>query len=410
MTSESILGSGSLRAGKLMRLKTVTTDVAIVGAGPYGLSAAAHLAFSNGLKVRVFGEPMSFWDRHMPRGMFLRSPLAASNLSDPKRALTLGAFASAENAAASAPLPLDQFIDYGRWFQRKTLTDVDPRNVARIESDGDCFQLTLADGESLRARRVVVATGIVPFAQRLSQFADISPDLASHSCDHSCLGRFSGKRVAVIGGGQSALESAALMHEAGADVSVFIQQSVVHFLRQHPWTHKGLLGRLLYAPADVGPAGVSQLVALPSLFRRMPRRAQNRLAKRSIRPAGAAWLKPRLESVPISTSRSVESAIPIDNARKLRIRLNDSTERQVDHVLLATGYRVDISKYPFLGRQLLGHIRRVDGFPVLDRGFESSMSGLHFVGATAAWSFGPLMRFVAGVEFAARALAHRICR
>jgi len=200
------------------------------------------------------------------------------------------------------------------------------------------------------------------------------------------------------------------MHEAGADVSVFIQQSVVHFLRQHPWTHKGLLGRLLYAPADVGPAGVSQLVALPSLFRRMPRRAQNRLAKRSIRPAGAAWLKPRLESVPISTSRSVESAIPIDNARKLRIRLNDSTERQVDHVLLATGYRVDISKYPFLGRQLLGHIRRVDGFPVLDRGFESSMSGLHFVGATAAWSFGPLMRFVAGVEFAARALAHRICR
>src|SRR5580698_379119 len=154
MTSESILGSGSLRAGKLMRLKTVTTDVAIVGAGPYGLSAAAHLGFSNGLKVRVFGEPMSFWDRHMPRGMFLRSPLAATNLSDPKRALTLGAFASAENASTPAPLPLDQFIDYGRWFQRTTLTDVDPRNVARIESDGDCFQLTLADGESLRARRV----------------------------------------------------------------------------------------------------------------------------------------------------------------------------------------------------------------------------------------------------------------
>lgn len=386
-----------------------TCDIAIVGAGPYGLSAAAHLEAANGVKVRVFGEPMSFWEQHMPRGMFLRSPLVATNLSDPKKILTLGEFASAENAVISEPLPLAQFINYGRWFQRATASDLDPREVTCVEASAAGFHLTLADGEKMRSRRVVVATGIAPFAHRLPQFEGISRDLASHSCDHQCLRKFAGKRVVVVGGGQSALESAALLHEAGAEVSVFIKDSIVHFLRQHPWAHDGFLGRLLYASADVGPAGLSQLVAQPALFRRIPRQTQNRLATRSIRPAGAAWLKPRLQNVSVLTSHAVESAVPIDNGRTLRIRLNGGTERQVDHVLQATGYRVDISKYPFLDRLLLGQIRRVDGFPVLNRGFESSVPGLHFLGAPAAWSFGPLLRFVAGVEFASRSLVRRIC-
>ena len=216
--------------------------------------------------------------------------------------------------------------------------------------------------------------------------------------------------MAVLGGGQSALESAALLHEAGAKVSVFIRESVLRYLRRHPWTHKGALGRLLYAPADVGPAGLSQLVAAPKLFRCFPRELQNRWATRSIRPAGAAWLEPRLQQVEISTSRSVESAVAVEGGRKLKIRLNDGTDRHVDHLLQATGYQVDISKYPFLEGRLLEKIRRANGFPVLDHGFESSVPGLHFLGAPAAWSFGPLMRFVAGVEFAARAVTRRICR
>jgi thioredoxin reductase len=382
-------------------------DVAIVGAGPYGLSTAAHLRAANG--VLVFGEPMSFWQKHMPKGMFLRSPLVASNLSDPASS-ELGSFWSPKNSAIPDPLPLDQFIEYGRWFQKKAFPDVDTRNVTRVESNADGFQLTLADGEKLRSRRVVVAAGIVPFARRLSQFADLSSDLASHSCDHQYLNRFAGMQVAVVGGGQSALESAALLHEAGANVSVFIRESVLRYLRLHSWTHKGLLGRLLYAPADVGPAGLSQLVAVPDLFRRIPRKLQNRWAKRSIRPAGAAWLEPRLQKVAIQTSRWVESAVPVEGGRKVKISLNDGTCRQVDHILQATGYQVDISKYPFIESHLLEKIQRVDGFPVLDRRFESSVPGLHFLGASAAWSFGPLMRFVVGAEFAAHAVTRRICR
>jgi len=386
-------------------------DVAIVGAGPYGLSTAAHLRAVNGRVLRVFGEPMSFWQKHMPNGMFLRSPLVASNLSDPAKSLELGSFATANNdSAIPDPLPLDQFIEYGRWFQRETVADLDRRNVARIESHTDGFRLTLADGEKLKCRRVVVAAGILHFARRLSRFAGLPRDLVSHSCDHRYLDKFAGSHVAVLGGGQSALESAALLHEAGAKVSVFIRESVLRYLRRHPWTHKGALGRLLYAPADVGPAGLSQLVAAPKLFRCFPRELQNRWATRSIRPAGAAWLEPRLQQVEISTSRSVESAVAVEGGRKLKIRLNDGTDRHVDHLLQATGYQVDISKYPFLEGRLLEKIRRANGFPVLDHGFESSVPGLHFLGAPAAWSFGPLMRFVAGVEFAARAVTRRICR
>jgi cation diffusion facilitator CzcD-associated flavoprotein CzcO len=385
-------------------------DVAVVGAGPYGLSTAAHLRAVNGRVLRVFGEPMSFWQKHMPNGMFLRSPLVASNLSDPAKSFELGSFASAHNnSGAPDPLPLDQFIEYGRWFRRNSVPDVDTRNVTRIECDTDGFQLTLADGEKLKSRRVVVAAGIVPFARRLSPFADLPSNLASHSCDHRFLDRFAGMHVAVMGGGQSALESAALLYEAGAKVSVFIRDSILRYLRRHPWTHRGLLGQLLYAPADVGPAGLSQLVAAPKLFRCFPRELQNLWATRSIRPAGAAWLEPRLQKVEILTGRWVESAVPVEGGRKLKIRLNDGTARQVDHILQATGYQVDISKYPFLEGRLLEKIRKVDGFPVLDQGFESSVPGLHFLGAPAAWSFGPLMRFVAGVGFAARAVTRRIC-
>lgn len=387
-----------------------TCDVAIVGAGPYGLSTAAHLRAANGHSLRVFGEPMSFWQRHMPNGMFLRSPLVASNLSDPSSEFALAKFAAFRKFELTAPLPLDHFVEYGQWFQQKNVPDLDRRAVSTVESTTDGFQLTLADGEKFKSRRVVVAAGIVPFARRLTQFANLPSDLASHSCDHKDLTKFAGTNIAIIGGGQSALESAALLHEAGAKVEVFIRESVVRYLKQRPWVHKGIVGRTLYAWPDVGPAVLSRLVALPNMYKLFPRPLQNKWAARAIRAAGAEWLKPRMQKIPVFTSRWIEAAEPVEGGRRVKITLNDGTQRQVDHVLQSTGFQVDIRKYPFLDGQLLKRIRIIDGFPVLDSGFESSVPGLHFVGAPAAWSFGPLMRFVAGVGFACRTVTQRICR
>ena len=383
-------------------------DIVIVGAGPYGLSAAAHLRAIRGLEVRVFGEPMSFWELHMPRGMLLRSPWAGSHISDPISELTLDAYQSASDNHLSAPIPIQRFIEYGHWFQRQAAPDVDRRQVTDIRAEAESFRLTLEDGQTVNARRVVIAAGIGPFARRPEPFRGLPSPLVSHTSEHRDLERFAGKQVIVVGSGQSALESAALLHQAGAEVEVVGRAPVVRWLHQRPWMHTWPIEPLLYAPPDVGPAIVSHLVARPKWFRGLPREWQDRLTSRSLRPGGAQWVRPRLKGVEILTGRSVVSAAA--TGERIRLRLSDGGERCADHVLLGTGYRVDISRYSFLGGDLLASIRQVNGYPQLDAGFETSVPGLHFLGAPAAWSFGPLMWFVAGTDFASRMLRQRLAR
>jgi FAD-dependent urate hydroxylase len=383
-------------------------DLAIVGAGPYGLAAAAH-ARTLGFSTAVIGEPMWFWRHRMPAGMLLRSPNVASDIADPENRLGLTAYEAASGAGIPSPLPVERFIDYGTWVQRQVAPDVDRRRVEKIERRHRGFLLTLAHGDAITARQVVVAAGIGPFAVRPPQFDQLPPELASHSSDHPDLSVFAGRRVVVVGAGQSALESAALLHEAGCETEVLARGSHVFFLRRHPWIHQlGPLTRLMFAPAEVGPAGLSRLVALPGWYRRLPRSLQDRFAVRSLRPAGAAWLIPRLRGVVISNSMAVTSADRINGA--VRLTLNDGSERRVDHVLLATGFKVDIDRYAFLSEDLRKAVQRVDGYPCLSRTFESSVPGLYFLGAPAAWSFGPFMRFVAGTAYAAGAIAQGIER
>src|SRR5690349_142069 len=268
-------------------------DVAIVGAGPYGLSAAAHLGALKGLAVRVFGEPMSFWERHMPVGMLLRSPWAGSYLSDPNRALTLDCYRATNGNGFSAPVPLAKFIEYGQWFQRQAVPNLDRRQVSRIEVDGKSFRLSLADGSVTSAKRVVVAAGIASFAHRPEVFKDLPASLVSHSAEHRDLGKWQGKKVLVLGAGQSALESAVLLHEAGGRVEVLVRAPAVRWLHQKQWLHTWPIEPLLYAPPDVGSAFISHLVARPNLFRQFPRKWQNDWGVSSIRPAGARWLQAR---------------------------------------------------------------------------------------------------------------------
>ena len=379
------------------------TDVVIVGAGPYGLAAAAHLR-PVGVDVQVLGDPMSFW-RGMPAGMLLRSNWTATCIAGFRGPLSLDAYCSAVGTHIDRPFPLARFIEYGMWVQQQVVPDLDRRLVKVLEGDQGRFRLLLEDGSSLSARRVIVATGIKPFTNRPAYAEGLSPEVASHTGDHQDLGRFSGARVLVVGGGQSALESAALLHESGAQVEVVVRATNLHWLHGGKYHRKlGRLAPLVYAPTDVGPMGLSRLVAVPDVFRRLPRRIQDPLAYRAIRPAGAAWLPARLKDVPISMAQSIVSVSPTGGG--LQVIFAEGGQRTVDHLLLGTGYRVDIARYPFLAPSLLARVRRVNGYPVLKRGMESSVAGLHFVGAPAAWSFGPIMRFVSGGWYAGRSLAH----
>lgn len=382
-------------------------DVVIVGAGPYGLSAAAHLRTIPGLQLLVFGEPMSFWQRHMPAGMLLRSPWDATHIADPNGRLKLEAYTAARGNHMPSPIPLERFVDYGLWFQQQTVPDLDRRKITCIKQAPRGFYVTTEDGEIVWSARVVIAAGIAAFAWRPPEFKDLPKELASHSCDHSDLVRLGGRHVLVVGGGQSALEASALLHEFGAEIEIIVRNHEVHWLGwQGRISRLRLLGRLLYSPRDVGPAGLSQLVARPDYFRKLPRAVQDWTDRRSIRPAGAGWLRRRLKDVKISPDVCIKSAVPVRG--RLRVALSDGTERLVDHVLFATGYRIDISKYSFLDPQLLGRIDRVGGYPRLNPRLESSVPGLYFLGAPGAWSFGPVLRFVSGTYYAVEALARNI--
>jgi cation diffusion facilitator CzcD-associated flavoprotein CzcO len=391
----------------------VRCDVAIIGAGPYGLSVAAHLRTVKGLEVRVFGEPMSFWNNNMPAGMLLRSSWAATQIADPNRALTLEAYQTATGNCVSAPVLLDHFVRYGQWYQREAVPDLDQRKVVRVEADVRHFRLSVEGGETIRSRRVIIAAGISPFAWRPSPFQCLPLSLASHTSAHRDLRLFSGKNVLVVGSGQSALESGALLREAGAQVEIIARSQRIHWLqgRLSKTLHHGLgklTRQLLYAPTDVGPAGLSQLVARPNLFRKLPRQFQDTLRKRCVRPAGARWLVNRLQEVKIGLGRSVVSVIQVGG--RVRVRLDDGSERTVDRILLGTGYRVDIAKYDFLAPKLLESVERFGGYPVLRQGFETSATGLHIVGAPAAWSFGPLVQFVSGTTYTSRALLRQVTK
>jgi FAD-dependent urate hydroxylase len=383
-------------------------DVAIVGAGPYGLSAAAHLK-GEGVGVRVFGEPMEFWANTMPEGMLLRSPRVASNLSAPKSALTLDAYEAACGVKPAAPIPLNTFVDYGRWFQRQLGSILERTSVTGVARKGSAFVLTLENGSTVRSRRVVVAAGVGPFNKKPGMFADLSSEHVSHCFEGRRVAELAKKRVAVIGAGQSALESAAILHEAGGDVEVIARIPALRFIGQHDWLHNlGPISRMLYSPHDIGPAGISKLVASPHVVHCIPLSLRDKIRKRAVRPAGAKWLPPRLEKLKITTGQTVRSARSVGD--EILLNLSDGSERRVDHVLLGTGYQVNIARYKFLSRDLVDATDQLEGSPKLIPGFESSVPGLHFIGAAAARSFGPLLYFVAGTEFAAQRLAAHICR
>ncbi|MGA8151710.1 MAG: FAD-dependent oxidoreductase [Terriglobales bacterium] len=388
--------------------KSLDCNVIVIGAGPYGLSAAAYLQSAN-IEARVFGEPMAFWQDQMPGGMCLRSNWGASHIADPRHALTLDDYCRQNSNHVRKPIPLERFVAYGRWYQTLAVPNLEKRQVACIDVDSNGFKVALADGEQFRCERVVVAAGISRFAARPSEFDRIPAELASHSSEHNDLGKFRGQSVAVIGAGQSALESAALLKEMGIEVEVIARQKTLNWVGLHPRLHHlGVISSLLYSTRDVGPAGISRLVAMPRLFRLFPREFQTRTAYRAIRPAVAGWLQSRIAGVPITLGRKVVSAATTGS--QLRLRLDDGTQRLVDHALLATGFRVDVSRYPFLSQSLLSRLKTANGYPILKRGLECSIPGLYFVGKPAAWSFGPLLGFVSGAEFASNELVRSITR
>lgn len=389
---------------------TVKYQVVVVGAGPYGLSVAAHL-MGKGLKVGVFGKPISLWREHMPKGMLLRSYWWAVNLSDPHRQFGIAHYFREHSLDASDPLSIETFIDYGLWFQRQAVPNVDETFVANIQRSEQQYQLTLVDGRIVESQAIVMAPGLAYYTYRPSEFAHMPVELVTHTADHFTFGGFAGKRVLIVGGGQSALEMAALLHENGADVDVVARQAIC-WLHGKAMKNRTLLKKIRYPKAGISPGWFNWgLENLPYSFQRLPRDLKDRLLLGHGRygPAGAAWLHPRVVGkVKIHEFSEVQEIKEVDGGAGVKLSSNEHL--QVDHVVLGTGYRVDVRNLPMLDPSLISQIQTYRNAPVLNARFESSLPGLYFVGVSSVSSFGPFYRFVIGDEATAVRVAGAVAR
>jgi FAD-dependent urate hydroxylase len=389
-------------------------DVAIVGAGPYGLSLGAHLRPA-GRSVRHFGLPMQLWQAAMPKGMFLKSQGFASNLSDPEGTHTLEAFCKAAGrpyASYGLPVPLDTFISYGQWFRAELVPGVEEVLVTDVAERDGGFELRLATGEQVRARKVVVAAGVEHFAHVPPKLSALPASACTHSSAHTDLSGFRGSEVIVVGAGQSALETAALLRETGCGVRLVARKTRLAWNGAPLPLDRPLLQRLREPESGLGSGWATWFYSNhPDLFRRLPPSMRVYRARTALGPAGASWLRSRVEGqFPALTGYSVASAATAGDRVCLRLSGRDGTTRELaaDHVIAATGYRADVGRLPFIGNQLLSRLQTLAGSPVVGSDYQTSVPGLYLIGPAVAPSFGPVMRFVYGSRHAAATVAGQL--
>jgi thioredoxin reductase len=385
-------------------------DTAIIGAGPYGLSVAANFRH-RGIQFRIFGRPMDSWLAHMPKGMMLKSDGFASNIYDPDSAFTLGQFCAEreiEYADAGIPVRLETFTAYGLAFRDRMVPELEDKMVVSVDRLSDGFLLTLDDGEAVKARKVVLAVGITHFDYVPETLAKLPTELLSHSSCHHDLEPFRNRTIAVIGAGSSALDLAGLLNEAGADVHLVSRRETLNFHTKPTGKPRSWWQRIRHPQSGLGPGMRSRFYAEgPRAFHYLPERIRVDVVRRALGPSGGWFIKDKvIGRVPLSLGYTPKSCEVQKGKVHLHLRGRDGSRREIvaDHVIAATGYKVNLERLKFLNSEVRSKVVVTDTSPALSSTFESSVPGLYFVGVAAASSFGPVMRFAFGAGFAARTL------
>jgi thioredoxin reductase len=391
-------------------------DVAVVGAGPYGLSIASHLR-ARGIEHRIFGEPMYTWRNQMPQGMFLKSDGFASNLYDPSGAFTLRQYCADRGLPykeTGLPVSREVFADYGQHFQENCVPHLERVNVAEIRDAAPGFRISLANGESFSAKRVILAVGISHFAQLPQSLAALSPNVVSHSSRNANLGVFAGRDMVVLGAGASAMDCAALLAAAGATVKLVARAQQIHFHDGPTEGKRPLLERLRAPGSGLGPGWRSRLCTdEPLLFHAMPEKFRLLVVRKHLGPAPGYWTRRMVEDkVEFHLGQTLLGATERGRGVEITLAGTDGRQRAMtaDHVIAATGYHPDVQRLGFLSADLRARLRTAGDAPVLSTRFESSVPGLYFTGLAAANSFGPMLRFAFGAGFTSRTLARHLDR
>jgi cation diffusion facilitator CzcD-associated flavoprotein CzcO len=358
-------------------------ELLVIGAGPYGLAVAAE-ARRRGLSVTVVGEPMRFWRRNMPDGMLLRS--GRDWHLDAAEVHTFDAFTCGEEID---PIPVETFIAYADWFaEQEGLTPL-PRRVNTLTEE---LVAHLDDGSTIDADRVVAAPGIASFAVEPAFVAEhLAPEQWSHTVGTVDFAGLAGRRVLILGGRQSAFEWSALLVEAGAERVDVVYRHDTPAFTESDWSFVNDL--------------LAETRRARGWFRGLPEAERKAIAQRfwqvgrlQLEP----WLAPRISSARLHPRTEIAE---LDANGAITARLTDGTSLEADHLLLATGYKPDMTRVPYLPP-----IELADGFPVLDPDFQTSVPGLYVPGFPSTRDFGPFFGFVAGATTTAHIIGNALAR
>ena len=371
------------------------TKLAILGAGPYGLSAARY-ARHLGIEPVVIGEPMAFWRHNMPPGMLLRSP--ASWHYDPLDELTRERFITEIKGLttdAVDPIPIELLLAYGDWFLTESGLSPASWRVTRISRHNGAFVLNGEGAEKIEADNLVLAPGFLPFKHIAPGHVEsLPPDRYSHAVEFGDPGRFRGSRVLIVGGRQSAFEFAALLSEAGAGVTISYRHDTPAF-DFSDWS---------FIDAMIDASEKQR-----GWFRRLKPEKQERIRQAfwyEGRGKLEPWLPARLESVDLLPNTIVKAAE--ERRGSIKVTFDNGSQVDIDHLLMATGYKVDIQRLDFIEPTLSAEIATDQGAPLLDEDFMTTVSGLFITGLPAGRDFGPFFGFMRACGLSARIIGRRL--
>jgi putative flavoprotein involved in K+ transport len=404
------MSAGSENASREMQ----RTEIAIVGAGPYGLSLAAHLRAA-GLPFRIIGRVMETWREQMPEGMLLKSDGFASDLSDPKGEFRLHRYCEEKQLpyhATCIPVDLSTFAGYGVEFQRRMVPEVEDAKLVELRRGDGEFLLTLHTGEIFVSHKVVLAVGISHYAYIPPVLSGLTTQWLSHSSQVPLPVKFAGRNVAVVGSGASAIDLSALLHEAGATVTMVSRRGGLKFHDRPRDRERSPWEKLRQPGSGLGPGWKLRLLTeFPHWFRMLPVKLRLKLLRRLLGPSGGWPMRERVVGkVKVLSGVAPRGAELRGERVLLAVGRGDGTveELEFDYVIASTGYQVDLRRLPFLSEEFRQQIRAVEHMPVLSSHFESSVPGLYFVGISSALSFGPMMRFAYGSAYTARRLERHL--
>jgi thioredoxin reductase len=365
------------------------TELLVVGAGPYGYSAAAY-ARERGIGTRIVGRPMGFWRDQMPADMYLRSGRDWSLDAAGEHSFAAYFEEHGLDPDTHDPIPIGVFLDHADWFAEQKRLGVEEVLVDTLTRTDGHFEATMADGSTITAEKVLAAPGIAHFANLPDWYADVPPDLRSHTSELVSFDGLRGARVAVIGGRQSAYEWAALLCDHGAERVDVVHRHDTPVFARVSW--------------EFVNAYVDQTLAHRGWWRGLTPEQQQAIAlefwqvgRLTLEP----WLVPRLRPEVVHTHARAEVTSVRAGDGAVALTLSDGDRLEVDHVTCASGYRSDLAAVPYLAG-VLDEVSVNDGFPDLSPGFETTLPGLFVTGFASTRDFGPFYGFTKGCPSSAR--------